>query len=115
MTYPLVGLVVGKRQSRPWIVSDELWALMEPLLPKPGPKLVEGRPSVPDRQALCGAERHARCQAQPIVRVQPTLGTTGYRAALTFPKHPHRPANWEVEVGLVATRAWIDDLLKQHG
>ncbi len=35
-------------------MSDELWALVEPLLPKPGPKLVEGRPRVPDRQALCG-------------------------------------------------------------
>ncbi|MER6425723.1 IS5 family transposase [Streptomyces sp. NPDC001137] len=46
-------MVVGKRQSRPWIVSDELWALIEPLLPVPGPKLVEGRPRVPDRQALC--------------------------------------------------------------
>ncbi|WP_420834109.1 IS5 family transposase [Streptomyces yunnanensis] len=45
---------MGKRQSRPWIVSDELWALVEPLLPKPGSKLVEGRPRVPDRQALCG-------------------------------------------------------------
>jgi transposase len=50
----LVGLVVGKRESRPWIVSDELWSLIEPLLPKPGPKLVEGRPRVPDRQALGG-------------------------------------------------------------
>ncbi|MET7899139.1 transposase, partial [Streptomyces mirabilis] len=47
-------MVVGKRQSRPWIVSDELWSLIEPLLPKPAPKLVEGRPRVPDRQALCG-------------------------------------------------------------
>nr|WP_234022292.1 IS5 family transposase [Streptomyces ipomoeae] len=47
-------MVVGKRQSRPWIVSDELWSLIEPLLPEPGPKLVEGRPRVPDRQALCG-------------------------------------------------------------
>ncbi|WUJ41427.1 IS5 family transposase [Streptomyces sp. NBC_00386] len=47
-------MVVGKRQSRPWIVSDELWSLIEPLLPEPGPKLVEGRPRIPDRQALCG-------------------------------------------------------------
>ena len=54
MACPLVGLVVGKRQSRPWIVSDDLWALIEPLLPEPGPKLVEGRPRIPDRQALCG-------------------------------------------------------------
>ncbi|WP_435840822.1 IS5 family transposase [Streptomyces cinnamoneus] len=50
----VVGLVVGKRQSRPWIVSDELWSLIEPLLPEQGPKQVEGRPRVPDRQALCG-------------------------------------------------------------
>ncbi|MFD9441900.1 IS5 family transposase [Streptomyces sp. NPDC060006] len=45
---------MAKRQPRPWIVSDELWSLIEPLLPGPGPKLVEGRPRVPDRQALCG-------------------------------------------------------------
>ncbi|WP_435839304.1 IS5 family transposase [Streptomyces anthocyanicus] len=45
---------MGNRQSRPWIVSDELWSLVEPLLPRPGPKKVEGRPRVPDRQALCG-------------------------------------------------------------
>jgi transposase len=35
-------------------VSDELWSLVEPLLPEPPPKQVEGRPRVPDRQALCG-------------------------------------------------------------
>ncbi|WP_257581644.1 IS5 family transposase [Streptomyces sp. TLI_146] len=45
---------MGKRQSRPWIVSDELWSLIKPLLPEPPPKQVEGRPRVPDRQALCG-------------------------------------------------------------
>lgn len=50
----LVVPVVGKRNSRPWIVSDELWLLIEPLLPEPAPKLVAGRPRVPDRQALCG-------------------------------------------------------------
>lgn len=49
-----VGLFVGKKESRPWIVSDELWSLMKPLLPVPAPKLVPGRPRVPDRQALCG-------------------------------------------------------------
>lgn len=27
---------------------------IEPLLPEPGPKVVEGRPRVPDRRALCG-------------------------------------------------------------
>ncbi|GGV45366.1 hypothetical protein GCM10010261_19580 [Streptomyces pilosus] len=45
---------MGKRQSRPWIVSDGLWSLIEPLLPEPPPKQVEGGPRVPDRQALCG-------------------------------------------------------------
>ncbi|MBZ6176442.1 transposase [Streptomyces olivaceus] len=45
---------MGNRQSRPWIVSDGLWSLIEPLLPKPGPKKAEGRPRVPDRQALSG-------------------------------------------------------------
>ncbi|MER5596582.1 hypothetical protein [Streptomyces sp. NPDC002265] len=38
-----------RAQSRPWIVSDELWSPIEPLLLR-GPKLVEGRPRVPDRQ-----------------------------------------------------------------
>ncbi|GHI97094.1 hypothetical protein TPA0905_65650 [Streptomyces olivaceus] len=50
----LVCLGVGNRQSRPWIVSDGVWSLIEPLLPKPGPKKAEGRPRVPDRQALSG-------------------------------------------------------------
>lgn len=45
---------MGKRQSRPQIVSDELWSLIEPLLPEPPPKQVEGMPQVPDRQALGG-------------------------------------------------------------
>ncbi|WSS89426.1 IS5 family transposase [Streptomyces sp. NBC_01176] len=31
-----------------------MWSLSEPLLPVPAPKLVEGRPRVADRQALCG-------------------------------------------------------------
>lgn len=35
-------------------MSDELWSLIEPLLPEPPPKQVEGRSGVPDRQALCG-------------------------------------------------------------
>ncbi|MFD5898443.1 IS5 family transposase [Streptomyces sp. NPDC060366] len=45
---------MGKRESRPWVVSDELWSLIEPLLPVLGPKLVAGRPRVADRDALCG-------------------------------------------------------------
>jgi transposase len=50
----VVGPFVAKRNSRPWVVSDELWLLIEPLLPVAAPKLVAGRPRVPDRQALCG-------------------------------------------------------------
>ncbi|MFE2873314.1 IS5 family transposase [Embleya sp. NPDC059259] len=41
-------------ESRPWVVSDELWSLIEPLLPEPAPKAVPGRPRVPDQRALCG-------------------------------------------------------------
>ena len=35
-------------------VTDELWALIQPLLPKPRPHLKGGRPQVPDRACLCG-------------------------------------------------------------
>jgi transposase len=39
----------------PWIVSDELWALVEPLLPKKQRRFRHpGRKRLPDRQALCG-------------------------------------------------------------
>ncbi|MFJ9729374.1 transposase [Streptomyces sp. NPDC101209] len=44
----------GKASVAAAVVSDELWLLIEPLLPEPRPKQVEGRPRVPDRQALCG-------------------------------------------------------------
>jgi transposase len=36
------------------LVSDELWALVEPLLPPEPPKPKGGRPRVPDRAALTG-------------------------------------------------------------
>src|SRR5215210_9050326 len=36
------------------LVSDELWAAVEPLLPKEPPKPKGGRPRVPDRAALTG-------------------------------------------------------------
>ncbi|MGW5505834.1 transposase [Streptomyces rochei] len=51
----LVCLGMGTRQPRPWIVSDELWSLVEPLPPKPGPKKVQGRPRVPDRRPCAGS------------------------------------------------------------
>ena len=36
------------------LVTDELWALVEPLLPKDPPKTKSGRPRVDDRAALTG-------------------------------------------------------------
>jgi len=36
------------------LVSDELWAIVEPLLPPDPPKPKGGRPRVPDRAALTG-------------------------------------------------------------
>jgi transposase len=36
------------------LVSDELWAAIEPLLPKQRPSRKGGRPRVPDRAALTG-------------------------------------------------------------
>ena len=41
--------------ERPWIVSDELWELIEPLLPAhPRRFRYPGRKRLPDRPALCG-------------------------------------------------------------
>ena len=41
--------------AAPWIVSDELWELIEPLLPKRERRFrYPGRKRLPDRQALCG-------------------------------------------------------------
>jgi|SRR5215210_438751 transposase len=36
------------------VVSDELWAVVAPLMPKPRPKKKAGRPRVPDRACLTG-------------------------------------------------------------
>lgn len=36
------------------LVTDELWATIEPLLPPPRPHPRGGRPPVPDRNCLCG-------------------------------------------------------------
>ena len=41
--------------TAPWIVSDELWELVEPLLPKKERRFrYPGRTRLPDRQVLCG-------------------------------------------------------------
>ena len=36
------------------LVTDELWEVVEPLLPEEPPKPKGGRPRVPDRAALTG-------------------------------------------------------------
>ena len=36
------------------LVTDELWEVIEPLLPEEPPKLKGGRPRIPDRAALTG-------------------------------------------------------------
>ena len=39
----------------PWVVSEELWELVEPLLPKRERRFrYPGRKRLPDREALCG-------------------------------------------------------------
>ena len=41
--------------TAPWVVSDELWELIEPLLPKKERRFrYPGRQRLPDRQVLCG-------------------------------------------------------------
>jgi transposase len=41
--------------AAPWVVSDELWEMVEPLLPKRERRYrYPGRKRLPDRQALCG-------------------------------------------------------------
>ncbi|POX47693.1 IS5/IS1182 family transposase [Streptomyces sp. Ru72] len=47
--------VVGCVGASPWIVSDELWARIEPLLPRRERRFrYPGRKPLPDRQVLCG-------------------------------------------------------------
>lgn len=46
---------VRRGQQPPWIVSDELWRRIEPLLPKPQRnRRHPGRKRIPDRKVLCG-------------------------------------------------------------
>jgi transposase len=51
-----VDQAVRKGQQPPWIVPDELWARIEPLLPIVVPRRSDrpGRPRLDDRKALCG-------------------------------------------------------------
>ncbi len=43
-----------KRDPQPWLVDDDLWAHIEPLIPKQQPRLGPGRRPVDDRKVLCG-------------------------------------------------------------
>jgi transposase len=46
-------LLVGSRMGKP-LVSDALWAQMQPLLPPDPPRPTGGRPRLPDRAVLGG-------------------------------------------------------------
>jgi transposase len=45
---------VRKRDPQPWLVDDDLWALIEPLIPKQRRRSGPGRRPVDDRRVLCG-------------------------------------------------------------
>jgi len=49
------GAAVPPETALPWIVSDELWARIQPLLPVP-PRRADhpGRKRLDDRKVLCG-------------------------------------------------------------
>jgi hypothetical protein len=48
-------VIVRQSQTRPWIVSDDLWARIEPLLPQVQRRTrYPGRRRLPDRQVMCG-------------------------------------------------------------
>ncbi|WP_207230136.1 IS5 family transposase [Krasilnikovia cinnamomea] len=43
-----------KRDPQPWLVDDDLWTRVEPLIPKQRPRSGPGRRPVDDRKVLCG-------------------------------------------------------------
>ncbi len=43
-----------KRDPQPWLVGDDLWAQIEPLIPKQPARSGPGRRPVDDRKVLCG-------------------------------------------------------------
>jgi transposase len=47
------------------LVTDELWEVIEPLLPEEPPKPKGGRPRVPDRATLTGASSSCSGRASP--------------------------------------------------
>jgi transposase len=45
---------VRKRDPQPWLVDDDLWARIEPLIPTQRRRSGPGRRPVDDRKVLCG-------------------------------------------------------------
>ncbi len=43
-----------KRDPQPWLVDDDLWTRIEPLIPKQQRRTGPGRRPVDDRKVLCG-------------------------------------------------------------
>jgi len=75
--------------ARPWIVPDELWELIEPLLPAPPRRLrYPGRKRLPDRPSWAAA------RASPARRH--AGGTRPRRGAAPTPtrRSPTWPAAW---------------------
>src|SRR3954447_4990761 len=94
----LVGLAMRNRQSRPWIVSDELWLLIEPLLPEPAPKLIA--PGGLERGGRLGSA--ALAAAGEAAVEEPAGPVEGGDRLLARPRGPTRPKSGPSPVD----RAW---------
>jgi len=67
-----LSLAVRKGQRPPWIVSDELWARIEPLLPTvPRQDDHPGRRRLHDRKVLCGILFVLASPADPLTLLGP--------------------------------------------
>jgi transposase len=65
---------VQKGQGPPWIVSDELWARIEPLLPAvPRRDDHPGRRGLDDRKVLCGILIVLASPADPLTLLGPLM------------------------------------------
>ena len=91
--------------AAPWIVSDELWELVEPLLPrKERRSRYPGRKRLPDRQALQGILFEESNDARPgfldIFRLFRRAGRSRHtcgrspRASADVPRRSVGPSPW---------------------
>ncbi|MER7671303.1 endonuclease domain-containing protein [Kitasatospora sp. NPDC096128] len=67
-------------------------------------------------ERLRATEHHAPCKALPAVRVKLEHPLpAALSATLTCPNHLRRPVTWVVEISSTDLRAWVADLMEQHG